>query len=295
MAVVSIQEIWRGRGGDFGADESTLTRVLRIWTNNGADDENVVMAALALPPWNIWPGAAHPNNSNAFCTGCRPNNDLGNRGWIAPVTYSTKKEMTQAPENDPIEISWDEEDIDVPVVKDRDGKAVLNSAGDPPDPPVMAPDSILIAKIELNAAAIPAYVKAYRKSINSDAFEIEGLLVNAKHARVRRMSLGKQKYRGSLPYRNISIELAITDNDEDDWEIRFLDAGYRRKVSDGGSPPAYTMEKIVNSDGTEPTAPVPLDTGQPIVDPTPDNVNFVEVGYYRLKPFIGNIPGCVAP
>lgn len=294
MAVESIREIWRGRDGDGTIEETRLTRVFRAFTTTGADDAGVVAAALALPPWNVYPGAPHPNNSQAFCIGCRPQNDLGPKGWLAAVTYSTKKELAQRPEDDDIEINFDEEDIDVPVTKDRDGKAVLNSAGDIPAEPIMAQDSILVAHIELNVAAVPSFIRSYRKCINSDAFKIEDITVDPKHARVRRISLGKKRFRAAFPYRSVKIELAITDNDEDDWEIRFLDAGYRRKrlVSFG----VYKLEKIVSDDGTDPTSPVLLDgSGSVLSDPSPDTAVYNEVGYYRLKPFIGNIPGCVTP
>jgi len=286
MSVISIHEIWKGRDADGALDDTRYVRCFRVWTNSGADDGTVVGTALAGAPWLIYPGAPHPDDPRAFCISARPNNDLGNKGWLVSVTYSTKRELGQQPQDDDIEISWDEEDFERPILKDRDGKAVLNSAGDFPDPSPMGSDSILIATIDLNVAAVPAYLRAYRKAINTDAFTIEGLTVNAKHARVRRIKMGKRRFRAAYPFREVSIELAITDNNEDDWEIRFLDAGYRR-LNDGTGP-----IKIVNDDQTEPTAPVLLDgAGQPIVNPTPDNAVYREVGWYRLKTFVGNIPG----
>lgn len=298
MSVIHIHEIWKGRDADGSVDDTRYQRVFRIWTDSGADDGAVVGTALALPPWNIFPGAVYPTDPRAFCIGAKPNNDIGNKGWICAATFSTKRELAALPQDDEIQISFDEEDMDVPVLKDRDGKAVLNSAGDYPDPPPMASDSIMVAKIALNVAALPAYVRAYRKSINLDAFTIEGMAVDAKHARVRKIALGNRKYRGSNPFREVSIDLAITDNDEDDWEIRFLDAGFRRINTSGsgsgsGSGGGTGLIKIVNDDQTEPTAAVLLDgNGQPLSNPTPDNAVYRTAGFYRLKAFVGNIPGC---
>jgi hypothetical protein len=291
MAVESIREIWRGRDADGQLDDTRYTRVFRIWTTSGADDATVVGAALALPPWNIFPGAVHPNDPRAFCVGARPQNDLGPKGWICAATFSTKRELAQDPTDDDIEISFDEEDIDVPVIKDRDGEAVLNSAGDYPSEPIMAQDSILICKIDLNVAAWPSYLRAYRKTINQDQFKIEDLTIDAKHARVRRISIGKKRYRASNAYRSLSIELAILDNDEDDWEIRFLDQGYRRKTGAG------KLETItLDGDGTEPTTPVLLDgSGDVLASPTPATAVFREAKFYRLQNFVGVIPGCVSP
>lgn len=290
MAVESIREIWRGRDADGSLDDTRYTRVFRIWTTSGADDATVVGAALANAPWNVAPGKVHPNDSRAYCIGARPQNDMGPLGWICAATYSTKRELATLPENDDIEISFDEEDIDAAAIKDRDGDAILNSAGDYPSEPIMYQDSILIAKIELNVPALPSYLRAYRKTINADAFKIEDITVDAKHARVKRMSIGKKRFRAANPYRSVSIELAILDNDEDDWEIRYADAGYRKKVS------GKLVSMTLDGDGTEPTSPLFLDgSGGQLANPTPGTVVFREAKVYRLKPFIGNIPGCVTP
>lgn len=294
MAVISIHEIWKGRDGESTLDDTQYTRVFRVWTNSGSDTADTIMLAMASTPWFVYPGVLYPTDTRAFCASVRPNNDLGNRGWLVTASYTSKQEFAERPENDPVKISWDEEDIEVPIVKDRNGHAVLNSAGDPPDPPVMASDSILIARITCNAASRPAYIRAYRKAINTDAFTIDGLTVNARHARVRRISMGENKYRGSYPFRDISIELAILDNDEDDWDIRFLDAGFRRRMDMGGTPPEYQMQKIVNDDNTEPSQAVPLDGGGMVLhNPTPDTCVFQTVEWYRRKTFVGVIPGCV--
>lgn len=296
MAVINVREIHRGRDGQGSLEETTYTRVFRVWTSTGSDEASVILTYLAGSPWNLYPGAAYPQDSRAWCTGARPTQDLGPLGWLVTATYSTKRERAERPEDDPIKISWDEEDYDVVVQKNRNGKAVLNSAGDYPNPALTAQDSILICTIEANVAALPTYLRTYRKAINQAAFVIDGLTVSAKHARVRRISLGQSKYRGTFPFRDVRIELAITDNDEDDWELRFLDRGFRKKVSNGATPPVYTREKIVSDDGTEPTEPVLLNgSGAVLADPTPDNAVFIEVPFYRLKQFIGNIPGCTAP
>ena len=293
MAVTHIHEIWKGRGADGKVDETTYVRVFRAWTNSGFDGGATVGAALQASVYAVGPGSVYPEDARAFCVGVTPNNDLGPMGWLLTATYSTKKEYAAQPQDDPFEIEWDEEDIEVPIIKDRDGKAVLNSAGDPPDPPLMGADSILVATVTLKAATLPAYLRAYRKSINSAAFTIDGITVNAKHGRIRKIRLGKSRYRASYPYRDVTIEIAILDNDEDDWEIRWIDAGFRKRVEYPAASGDYIMEKIVNSDMTEPSSPVPLDgSGLPLVDPDPDNVIINETKWYRLKTFGGNIPGC---
>lgn len=285
MAVRDSFEVWRGRGGDSSQDETTYVRVIRVWTDNPADDEDVVAAHCATEY-----GIAHGvqlTGKSAWCVSVKATNDLGPCGWLLTSTWSSKQEFATAPEDDPVEIEWDEEDLEVPVLKDRNGHAVLNSAGDFPDPLPVASDSILIATITFKTAASGVALRSYRKSINSDAFTIDGLTVNAKHARVRRIKLGKRKFRGSDPYRDGTVELAITDNDEDDWEIRWLDAGYR--YLEAGKRRKATSD----GDDTDPISPILLDgSGGRLASPSPATAVFNVTEYYRLKTFIGNIPGC---
>lgn len=284
MAVVNSWVMWTGRGADSKTDETTFVRLIGVTTNDASDDEDVVYAYI-----NTTYGIAHGAQllgKAAWCISIKIDNNNGPFGWIATCTFSSKVELASLPENDPVEIDWDEEDIQVPVLKDRNGEAVLNSAGDFPDPLPVADDSILVANITFKTAATGAVLKAFRKSINSDAFTIDGVTVSAKHARVRRIKLGKVKYRGSNPYRDGSIQLAILDDSEDDWEIRWLDAGYR--YVDAGK------RKKITSDGddTEPTTPVMLDgSGGILASPSPATAVFNVTPYYRLKTFVGNIPG----
>ncbi len=125
MGVVSIHEIWKGRDADGGLDDTRYTRVFRIWDRQRLQPT----PPLSVPRSRQLRGTSirgrrirtthEPSASELVRTTI-----LANKGWICAATYSTKRELAKKPEDDDIEISIDEEDVDVTVVKDRDNKAV---------------------------------------------------------------------------------------------------------------------------------------------------------------------------
>lgn len=55
--------------------------------------------------------------------------------------------ITENPPERPAEISWDMETTTEPIEVDIDGKPLVNSVGEPFDPPIRAPFSILTLRI----------------------------------------------------------------------------------------------------------------------------------------------------
>lgn len=292
MAGLFAWEKKEQRSATSSLDETVYTRVIGVRMDDVDDDEDAVQAYV-FSLYGIKHGATL-GTKNAWCNNVTAKSFAGSPFcWEYTATFSSKIEMDEDdPVDDPVEIEWDEEDIDVPVLKDRNGDAVLNSAGDFPDPLPVGQDSIMVATITFKTTADANTLTTFRKSINTDAFVIEGKTVNAKHARIRKIKLGKRKWRGDNPYRDGTIELAILDNDEDDWEIRWLDAGYRYLDSTTGKLKKATTE----GDDSDPVQPVLLDgSGNRLASPSPSTAVFNETPWYRLKTFVGNIPGCEAP
>ena len=297
MSVVSIIEIFKGRGGDGTLTETQYVRVLRVVTDDGTDGPDVVLAAVALTPWFIYGGAAYPTDAGFRCISARPNNDVSPKHWLVTATYSNKFDWQENPVNDEITIDWDEEDFQKPVTKDRNGQAVVNSAGFPPVEPLMADDGHRIVTIKANVSSRPAYSVSYRRAINSASFTIDGELIAAKYAQVRRISCSWWKYRGSSAYREITLQLSIRNSSDTDFELYWLDQGFRRVPTaaeiSAGTYVAGDRPRITDVHGVEVTDPVLLDgSGNPLSNPSASTAVFIQTPYYPLKTFAGVLPGC---
>ena len=130
MAVISFKKIHNGRDGDDDGKARRYTEVYRAVTNSNHDTAVTVLAA--APAF----GAVYSGDMAAFCRRRRARNEsFSKRVWIVTLAYSTEREIEENPLDDPAIITWDTDPFQKPVVKDRDGKAHLNSAGDPFDPP----------------------------------------------------------------------------------------------------------------------------------------------------------------
>jgi len=98
-------------------------------------------------------------------------------GWIITVGYGWYDVNTagggkeQNPLLMPIEVSWSLRDHEAVLDVDTEGTAVLNTAGDPFDPPLVVDDPRLVMTVVRNEANFTlAYVLQYRNAINSDQF-----------------------------------------------------------------------------------------------------------------------------
>lgn len=277
MAVTSFEEIHNGRDGD---DEISrrggvrrYTRVFRATTNNNDDDASVVLTSAPMP------GSRYPTDFSAYLRRRKANNQsFSKRVWIVTCAYSTQVELEEDPLNDPAEITWSTEQFQRPLVKDRDGKAVLNSAGDYFDPVAMRDDSRITATIRKNLAVVPSWILSYADAINADAFVLDGIEIATNVAKIQAVGVGPWEARNDIAYRVVSITMHFKS---DTWVESIHDAGFRKRNNMG------ELVDIFNSgDDGKPTTPVSLNgLGQAQDDPTPDNAKYRDFDVYDEQDF----------
>lgn len=226
-------------------------------------------------------GYAHPDNPGLFARNITITNYEPYAGWQVAVGYSNESELRENPLDDPAVITFDDEQYQKPITKDLDGKAIVNTAGDPYDPPPMIDDGRISVTITKNLPDIPTWWLSYKDVVNSDTFTVRGLSVSPRLAKIQRRSISDWKYRNDIRYLEVSLTIHL---DEDGWNVKPLNAGFRRKFN-GDERELITMTNE-NGETEYPPAPVPLDaSGIEIVDPTPDNVIYGDHKAYKEKPF----------
>jgi hypothetical protein len=277
MAVISFKEIHEGREGgvQLSGKRSTVathTRVFRVKTDSNYDDEVTILEYADCPR----EGDQHPTNSDAYCKSVRARNEsFSKRVWIVSVEYSTEREISITPTAEPAEVTWSTEFYQRPYFQDKDGYGIVNSAGDPYDPPVEGDDARWVATVTKNVDQVPSWLLTYRNAVNSDTFVLDGLPIAAGYAKLMGVSIGKWEKRDVFWYRSVSLTIAVDSNG---WAKQILDAGFR-EIS--GS-----LRVNIQVNGEDVTAPVPLNgSGVSIAQPTANNVVFRTHNIYPSLPF----------
>ena len=274
MTITFKGEIAGSRQATNSEGSRSYTRAFRLITDSKTDGPYEIGSDVNLPVI----GSTYPSDGQAYCNNISIVNSDPWQGWTATYQYSDKRELDEDdPEQDETKISFTGEVYQLPAFRDKDEKAVMNSAGDYfLDPPVTMDDSHLIAKFKTNVKLLPIWVLSYQNAVNSGPITISGLKVAKGLAKMTRLEVSERQKRGNITFFTVSYELHIKKKGH---RLEVLDAGLRQRNASGG------LEDILNDPpgDVEPvTQPVPLDgQGKVITNPTPANSQY---RYFYLYP-----------
>lgn len=284
MAVVWARQIWDGREGGGNLDGAiTHTQLYRVKTDSKWDDQTTVLQAAALP----YLGQPHPSDVSSYCNSLRARNEGASPFfWTVTATYSNQREASDSPLDDPIEYQWGTEQFQEVADTDQNGEGIVNSAGDPFDPPIMRDLSRRSVTITSNEAFVPTWVLSYQDAVNSDAITIDGVSLSEGQAKCQQVSVSPTRIRNDQEFRIVTLTIHMNN---DGWGYKVLDQGFRERDDDN------KLKQILNeADETEPTAPVLLDgNGKAQTDPTVASAVFLDFDIYPKLPF-GELPGISA-
>lgn len=299
MALISLKQIAQHTSNET-VEEGTYNLVYRVRMSSGLDGPVAVRQGMAAI--GIRHGAIYADNNAAFLTTIALSQSFPTL-WIATATFSTKRQLaaTGNPVDDPVDIEWNSERNEEVIKRDRDGRAITNSAGDPYNPPPVHDVEGDSVHVDANTNASVGFFRQFRNKVNLSPFIIDGETIGAERAYFTRLRVSRNKTRGSTGFRNVKFVLLIADDDNPDgWKHVELDAGFRRGIegSPNQNPPHPRIfadhEKILNADGTDPTEPVLLDgDGQPLKNAAPENSVFNTWNTRFAIEFAGNLPGCL--
>jgi hypothetical protein len=253
----------------------------------GTDTDSTVKSYLYSQK-GIRLGVALAEDTAAFCVDVSTVR-AGIVEWIASCTFSTARDLVEVQSGstqDPVEIEWGTEEFQVPAITDKDGNKILNTAGDPFDPPAFIDDSRIAITIRTTVSSVPSYVLNYRNRVNSSSFTIDGQSIAARRALVRRILIGKEYLRNTGTARDVSITMHLA---ETTWDVVLLDRGFRKL-----DPSDVTKRVLItNDDSTLPSAPVLLDGAGDVLS-NPSSVTAVTLPFrvYKEAAFASNLPGC---
>jgi len=145
--------------------------------------------------------------------------------WRYAVTFDNTVDPGQSAEN-PLERlavdDWDFEQFERTADKNTDDEAILNSAGDPYDPPLTKDDSRPILIYTRNEASYPSAFVTHQDTVNSDPF----LIFDPYQAKVNIKA--RKVFEGNYKYYAVSY---IFHFRRDGWRRNILNRGVRFKIT----------------------------------------------------------------
>ena len=294
MSVVSVLELNAGRGGEGNVtrDKSwrTYTRTFRVITNNNFDDTLVVSTGVSMA-YGIYAGSIYPTDWGAWCTkiSCHPEGK-SKTVWLVTVSYTSEWQPQQNPLADPAIIEWSSTPYQRPYGFDKNGNALLNSAGDTYYRPVMGDDSRWEIRVQKNLAAVPQSILGCKDAINSDSFVIDGVSVTQYQAKVSSISIGKFQQRNNIGFRVLAYTLHLdttsvgANGTPCGWIKQVVDEGLNQTVAGVSLPCCDNMFNPVR-------VPVLLNgSGLQQSNPTASSVKYNSFHIYPEISFTANLP-----
>ena len=275
MAFVSAKERFQDRTIDWSIEARKYSRTWLVETDDKNTSPVDVVYNVTIPKI----GQAHPNDAFAYAesVSARPVQKTS-RYFLVTVPYSTRTPRDIDPNNDAARVQWDSEQFQEVAVYDNGGELILNSAGDPFDPPAMKDMSRISATVKKNLTFVPTWLLDYPDAVNSDAFVLDNVDIPPRIAKIQKVTVAEDwQERNFIKFREVTFLIHFRP---EKWLLEILDAGFREKDA--------TKRKNMKNDGDaeRPTAPIPLDgAGKMLADPSPSNATFLEFKVYDEKPF----------
>jgi len=268
MSITDNNEIWRGESLSDEADGSrTYSRKFEIFSDDPNESWSVIRAAL--------PTGAHPDDASAYVSSRSVSrSDESRLKWEATVNYEWKPtDPGDDPTLRPAKIRWTSSLIQKAIVRDINGNACVNSAGDYFDPPLEAELPRWTATIQFNAASIPVGILQYAGAVNNSAITIDGVSIAEERARVLSLDIGEEDEENDVAFRSVTIAVECRDASDSGFDLEPLDQGFRATVSG-----RLTAIVIDDDDGgrAKATSPVLLDgSGAQLTSPSPGTAVFM--------------------
>lgn len=247
MAIVSVNEHWENRKKTMALDKtSTYTRTWVVLTDNPLDGQFLVLAAAGIPTIGTPYETSTEDDSTAYVISREAVQDaIDPRRWVVTIEYTNRSGNPLAAD---LELSWSSAAVNVPVVFDSNSEAVVNSAGEPFDPPPEKEMYYPVLTIVKNQATFdPAVIVLYQGKVNSETFyDFPPYTVRCK-----RISATRAKENG-ITFWKATYEFEFR---EEGSELRMLDIGYRERDANGHE------RQILDLGGHPITKPALLDGG----------------------------------
>jgi len=251
MSVVSVKERTEGQRSWKTTEGREHRRVFVVILNDVTDGAQTARLAAGVPDI----GDAHPGDATAKAYRVDPQGTASSLAWYVYVDYRrpTHKTKAEDPLDDPVQIEWGFRTVSAVLEKDRNGNGILNSAGEPFDPPLEDDVHILTLTVTRNEPTFSANTaNNYVNTVNSGTVTLCGLQVTARQAKLSGCS-AQSAERNGVNYCIVRYQLEFKVAT---WDRDVLDQGIREWIDAGDH--SKGLKQIKGPDGEYVMKPVKL-------------------------------------
>lgn len=243
MAVTAVNKI--RQSAEYVGNGTRVTELYRVEFDAVPSDVRDALDASFGGTTVPSEGDTYQGDTYLRCKRVGPANEADGSRLVyeVPVEYSTPTGsgvlITDDPLNRPPEITWSFDVVERAVEKDRDDNDIVNSAGDPFDPPITDEEYRLTCTIERNVSFFdPATAYNLINTVNDAGVTIAGVSVSAGQALLKDYS-ATAVYDSTTDYirEHIVVQFAATHAREVPnigwYYIDASDSSKRKHVTDG--------------------------------------------------------------
>lgn len=313
MTIISCQEKGGKRGGKATGTEVTEKITWLVKTTSAQESIYTLLAGLSgiVPDYLGF----HPQNPFATLRSYEyeavDETAVGVGAYLltgnfssAPLSQEEEDKSIRNPLDRRARIKWSKVTVPFVVEKDIDGKAVVNAAGDPFDPPIERSSRRWVATVTKNVTEVPAWILDYNDEVVNDAeFEIDGITVQEQCAKLIDLAIGEWQTENGYAFRQIMLAMefkaAPTGADFRDgassdsplpsytpngWTLVVLNQGLRERNSTGED--TFEIVAMTDDNGDMLTSPALLNgAGGRNNSPYPDSAVFLCWEQFEAKDF----------
>ena len=297
MAVI-IDEKAIGQTAQKTAVGFSTTRIWQVKLDSISFAPLAAIDAVAALEADI--GDAHPILPSLFLTTLTPNPTDNRLLWNVTGQYeqsSAEFGRIADPLELPSRISWGSVSFTAPAVTafDENGErtiAIVNSAGQPFDPPLTEPRTALVANITYNSETFdPQEADDFNESVNRDPIIIGNIPFLERMGKIIEFTGEEQEFE-DIDFFAVTIRIQINTNITKDAQGGIIAQGWDREVLDQGlfalndDVPAKLV-RMSTDDGEQVTEPLKLDGSGKKLDPQTADPVFLPFKTNKEKDFSG--------
>lgn len=271
MSIQSVKEIPGKRASVDREFQRDYTRRFRVICDVPNQSEISILTHPKIPkPWQ-----PHDRDPFSYADVPQVTQEKNKYHWIVEVDYTSDVDTGEKQEN-PLEwaaeIDWSSQEFQRLAFLDRDGKPILNTAGDPFEGGGLpVEDSFWTINVEKNVPSVPKKLvtENYASSVNQDALQIDGINFPPNTLKAKRITISRRKFHKKLRYRTLVVTY---QSKPETWTQEVLNRGYNQLVASFVAQPNSDERTLLNLErqrvlvgspdgqhGEPPTEPVFLD------------------------------------